>query len=501
MVKKKNLFQKATLYFLLTGSCILLVLIFLLALGIGTIKKENEKALENTLNFIDNKLNDSFTEVYFQLDRISKDQYVNKLFFYDELTPSEKNTLHYQLKFVLSGAFSLASYALVTSAGLGMKDDSFFLAINDSIPAHIIEIFPTDEHGLIFSTTYNAFFAFKRLTDQNGEKEFVVFIELKEYNVCSFLNSLLPNSDEQNLSLVHRQKVVNEREQRAGMLTYEGKVSAFGLSYIYRTPRSSVLLSLQIFIIMGIGAILLCFLIAVVYLHVFNKKVSRPYQKLLYDQKVLALEANIKYLEAQISPHFLYNCLYSINLLAKCGKTAEVYEFSSKLGTFYKYAAKNFSDNVTLADEYECVKNYCEIQTLRFGRRIKVNLAPLPENMKGLFVPKFSIQALAENAYSHGMKSVEENGVIRIGFFENPQYFEISVEDNGKDLTDEKLHALQDRVAAHSVPEKETGILNLSMRLKLKYNDRARLILSRSALGGLHAKIHISHSDTSANGE
>lgn len=213
---------------------------------------------------------------------------------------------------------------------------------------------------------------------------------------------------------------------------------------------------------------------------------------MLYDQKVVALEANIKYLEAQISPHFLYNCLYSISLLAKSRKMEEVQQFATKLGTFYKYAAKNFSDNVILEEEYECVVSYCEIQTMRFGQRIKVCMDPLPDKIKSQFVPKFSIQALVENAYSHGMKNIEQDGLIRISFHENEEYFEINVEDNGSSLTDDKLNELQKRISTENVSEdKETGILNLSMRLKLKYLNRAKLLLQRSPLGGLSATIRI----------
>ena len=492
VMKNQTLFKQSVFYFLLTGLSLLLILLSLFIVGINAIKKENRKSVETTLQFIDEKLNSAFTEIRFQLNRLGKQQAVNLLFLYDEMTPTEKNNLDNQINLIFDCSFSLENYELIASAGLASQDVAYFFTTNAGLTSAILDIFQGEDTNLVFSDRYNSFFAYQRLRNQDNNKEMVIFIELIEYNLHAYLNSLIPYSDNQSISLIHPQKVINSVTPSANFVSYQRDISSFGLKFAYHIKQSSALFSLQIFIIIGVSAVSLCFILTVIYLGIYQKRVTQPYQKLLYDQKVAALEANIKYLEAQISPHFLYNCLYSISMLAKSRKIEAIQQFATKLGTFYKYAAKNFSDNVTLDEEYECVVNYCEIQTMRFEQRIKVCMEPLPEKIKSKFVPKFSIQALVENAYSHGMKNVEQNGLIRINFHENEEYFEVNVEDNGSSLTDEKLNELQKRISTESVSkDKETGILNLSTRLKLKYQNRAKLFLQRSPLGGLSAKIHI----------
>ncbi len=492
MKKPLNLFRESTTYFLLTGVSLLLVFLCLFILGITTIQREQNQTLDHTLEFIGVKLNDSFNEVRFRLDRISQNEYINFLFLYDDMDAAEKNTLYNQLVLILENTFSPGNYAMITSAGIGFSDASFFLCLNEGIGTETLSIFPAQESGLIFSDELNSFFAYRRMRNEERGREIITFIELKKYNVEAYLNSLLPFIEGQSVTLIHPQTTINApAASDAKARTFAQDLSCYDLSFLYTVRESGALLSLRIFIIIGICAILLYFAIIVLYLCVYHKKISRPYQKLLYDQKVLALEANVKYLEAQISPHFLYNCLYSINLLAKCGKMREVCEFSTKLGTFYKYTAKKFADNVTLRDEYECVRNYCEIQTLRFGQRIRVSLSPPSEAIADCSVPKFSIQALVENAYTHGMKNMEEGGIIRIGFLQDEEHIDICVEDNGDSLSDETLSALQKRLDSGEYDEKETGIANLNMRLRLKFAGRAALFLRRSELGGLAATIRI----------
>lgn len=100
VMKNQTLFKQSVFYFLLTGLSLLLVLLSLFIVGIDAIKKENQKSVETTLQFIDEKLNNSFTEIRFQLDRIGKQQSINLLFLYDEMTPTEKNELNNQISLV-----------------------------------------------------------------------------------------------------------------------------------------------------------------------------------------------------------------------------------------------------------------------------------------------------------------------------------------------------------------------------------------------------------------
>ena len=289
VMKNQTLFKQSVFYFLLTGLSLLLILLSLFIVGINAIKKENRKSVETTLQFIDEKLNSAFTEIRFQLNRLGKQQAVNLLFLYDEMTPTEKNNLDNQINLIFDCSFSLENYELIASAGLASQDVAYFFTTNAGLTSAILDIFQGEDTNLVFSDRYNSFFAYQRLRNQDNNKEMVIFIELIEYNLHAYLNSLIPYSDNQSISLIHPQKVINSVTPSANFVSYQRDISSFGLKFAYHIKQSSALFSLQIFIIIGVSAVSLCFILTVIYLGIYQKRVTQPYQKLLYDQKVAAL--------------------------------------------------------------------------------------------------------------------------------------------------------------------------------------------------------------------
>lgn len=113
--------------------------------------------------------------------------------------------------------------------------------------------------------------------------------------------------------------------------------------------------------------------------------------------------------------------------MAKMEDTDGIAEMSLKLSSYYRYITRSAQPVVTLAMEYQNIVDYTEIQTIRFGDRITVQLQPLPEPYRELAVPRFILQPLFENAYNHGVEKME-NGLIQLRFKMEPEFLNIYVE-------------------------------------------------------------------------
>ena len=212
-----------------------------------------------------------------------------------------------------------------------------------------------------------------------------------------------------------------------------------------------------------------------------------------YHNKELAYQSEIKYLQAQINPHFLYNSFYHLYRMAKMEDTDGIAEMSLKLSSYYRYITRSAQPVVTLAMEYQNIVDYTEIQTIRFGDRITVQLQPLPEPYRELAVPRFILQPLFENAYNHGVEKME-NGLIQLRFKMKPEFLNIYVENNGS-CPDAELEKLTQYLNSTDRKAECTALKNVKLRMQMQGGD---LQVSHGTLGGfgvsLRLPLHPAHS-------
>lgn len=214
-----------------------------------------------------------------------------------------------------------------------------------------------------------------------------------------------------------------------------------------------------------------------------------------YNQKILLQKAELKQLQAQINPHFLYNSFFMLQRMLKLGLTEEALEISNALGIYFRYITKNNMDYVTLEEEYEHAKTYAYIQGLRFEGRIEVLFAPPPEAYQQLMVPKLILQPILENAFNYGLNDTLSDGLLKIYFVHTLDLLQIIIEENGENLSEAKLNELKSNleIAKNSSAEIEmTGILNIQRRLVVFSNHLSSLAVSRSSLGGLCVTVTLS---------
>ena len=210
----------------------------------------------------------------------------------------------------------------------------------------------------------------------------------------------------------------------------------------------------------------------------------------LYVQKIRLQQSELKQLQMQITPHFLYNSFFILHRLIKNDENESAELVSKNLGDYFHYITRNGLEEVPFEHEVNHVRSYVEIQNIRFSNRIVVDFDPLPASFHGVLIPRLILQPLVENAYEHGLGEVVRDGRLAIRFAVEADKLIFSVEDNGVGLPQERLAELNG--ALHSADEGETtGLINIHRRLKLKYDERGGLEIEQGSMGGTRVRIYI----------
>jgi two-component system sensor histidine kinase AlgZ len=161
-----------------------------------------------------------------------------------------------------------------------------------------------------------------------------------------------------------------------------------------------------------VGILLFLLGVAVSYLLIFFEK-SREYEKRSLELRLLAQQAEMKALKAQIDPHFLFNSLNSISALTSidpAGSRKMCLLLSDFLRKSLSLGSKKF---ITLEEELELISKYLSIEEIRLGPRLKITMS-IAEESKQCILPPLLLQPLVENALNHGIRHLLEGGEVRI---------------------------------------------------------------------------------------
>ncbi len=224
----------------------------------------------------------------------------------------------------------------------------------------------------------------------------------------------------------------------------------------------------------------------------FEKMASRIKTTIeqVYLYRISTQRAELKQLQSQINPHFLYNSFYHIYRMCRSKNYDRLEVFAQKLGSYYQYITRSGVDEVPFKKEVEIARNYIDIQSIRFKDRITVEMDEVPEGAEDIMVPKLILQPIIENVYEHGMGNVLSGGLINIKFTYDNGELNVYVEDNGEGMDEGKLEELQQKLESNKIEVGSgTGIINVQHRLKIRFGDKSGLKVSRSSLGGL--KVHM----------
>ena len=217
----------------------------------------------------------------------------------------------------------------------------------------------------------------------------------------------------------------------------------------------------------------------------------------IYQLELSQKDANMRALQAQINPHFMYNTLEFLRMYAVMADQNEladiIYEFSSLL-------RNNISDEreTTLKQEVEFCRKYSYLCMVRYPKSIAYGFKIDPK-LKEMRIPKFTLQPLVENYFAHGVDHRRTDNVISIKALKQEGYVEILVVDNGRGMSAEKLAEIQTKLAQrtfehtvdYSGKRQSIGIVNVHERFVLYFGDRYNISVESMEHQGVRYRITI----------
>lgn len=223
--------------------------------------------------------------------------------------------------------------------------------------------------------------------------------------------------------------------------------------------------------------------------HRFND-MSHQIQDLIenvFQEKIRAKEATLKQLQAQINPHFLYNCLGYIINMAQMKDEQAVVSMAHNLSAYYRYTTRMERETSSLRDEIKLLINYLDIQKLRNGR-IEYHI-DIPEDMLAQSVPRLMLQPMVENSVIHGVAKSYSSGEIRITGESVDGYGKIYIDDDGPGLSSEQYDALNLKMQEPLQEEMGCGLWNTNQRIMHLFGSQSHLQFGPSPLGGFRTEI------------
>ena len=174
--------------------------------------------------------------------------------------------------------------------------------------------------------------------------------------------------------------------------------------------------------------------------------------------------AELELLQAQINPHFLYNTLDSIAILAESDREEDVINMITSLSTFFRNSLSEGEDIHTLKAEFAQAVSYLEIQQIRYSDILTYQIS-VSEEIQNCLVPKLILQPLIENALYHGIKNRRGRGLITITGNREGNVILLQVRDNGAGMDQEQLAQLQKGI--YQEKQGSFGLWNVHQRIRL----------------------------------
>lgn len=215
---------------------------------------------------------------------------------------------------------------------------------------------------------------------------------------------------------------------------------------------------------------------------VFNEMAERIQYLItqVYEKELLAAKSQVKFLQAQINPHFQFNILSMLSLKAKLAGNEELYQCLHAFSRLMQ--GKIFRGReikITVEEEMEIVRFYLLLQNSRFEDKITYEIHFGEESVKQDLIPRLLIEPLVENAVSHGLEPKEGDGRITVDVFEEEQRLHILVSDNGVGFEgDPELSGEAEPETAGEEEHTHTGLYNTRRLLQILYDGNFRMTVT-----------------------
>ena len=226
-----------------------------------------------------------------------------------------------------------------------------------------------------------------------------------------------------------------------------------------------------------------------------SDRIAGLMEKTKQEQENLRL-AELRLLQEQINPHFLYNTLDSIVWMAECGNNRQVVEMTTDLSDFFRTVLSGGRNFITVAEEESHIRSYLKIQKLRYEDILdyKISMEPSIQNR---VVLKMVLQPIVENALYHGIKNKRGGGTITVRGYEDRNGVVFEVEDDGIGMSPEQRDALRRQLKESGeikVSQKGGfGLKNVVQRIYMYYGEDADITVESEQNVGTCIKIYLGH--------
>lgn len=197
-------------------------------------------------------------------------------------------------------------------------------------------------------------------------------------------------------------------------------------------------------------------------------------QKLIaqeYQLKLEKREAQMRALQAQINPHFMYNIMQVIGGMALGKNAPEIYRVTNALGDLMRYCLNFSRETVALREEIHYLQSYCMLQNERFSGRIRLELE-LEEELLAAQIPKLILQPVLENSFHHGLAGKRGNWILQVKGQHMGDELLLTVTDNGVGIKKEHLSELQKKLEHSKTLAMKAGahigLQNVNARIRLQ---------------------------------
>ena len=215
--------------------------------------------------------------------------------------------------------------------------------------------------------------------------------------------------------------------------------------------------------------------------NVMTERIHTLMEQNVYEQKQKR-KNELKALQAQINPHFLYNTLDSIIWMSEAGRNDEVVLMTSALARLLRQSISNDKEQVTISEEIEYVRSYLTIQKMRYKDKLEYSIDVSPD-IHNVMIIKFALQPIVENAIYHGLKYKDTKGNLSIRGYARGRKAYITIADDGVGMEEEALEHIFDETRKEH-KSNGVGVPNVQKRLKLYYGPEYGIsYISRKEVG------------------
>lgn len=271
--------------------------------------------------------------------------------------------------------------------------------------------------------------------------------DIKDKNMKTLMKEVIETGYAKVLNTKIDYKGINENLGSAIIVPLKENTETIGTLTLYKEKEDSIT-KVDLELALGLGDL-------------FSTQIALS--KLEHQKRLLA-KAELKALQSQINPHFLFN---SINTIAYCTETEpqKAKELLLHLGTCFRKNLQQNLEEVNIYEEIEYIRSYIEIEKARFGQKLEV-IFDIPDNLD-CYLPPLILQPIVENAINHGIFEKIEGGTVRIKAIDEKEITTLTVEDNGIGIKEETLFNL-----FHNKENNDSiGLINVNKRLKNKYGE------------------------------